>query len=169
MGNQSEAGPFPWLGKDGDWQNRIQAAPANPPKGIACIKQFSRPRTKTLIALQQQKKKPIMKIIREFKAFAMRSNVVDLAVGVIIGAAFNGIVNSLVKDAIMPPIGNAEPAVIRYGVFINNVISFFIVAFCIFLLVKGMNKLIRHQEAVTPPTSTEQLLTEIRNLLKNRL
>jgi large conductance mechanosensitive channel len=149
-----------------------------------------------------------MKIVQEFKAFAMRGNVVDLAIGVIIGAAFGNIVNSLVKDVIMPPIGKlignldfsnlylplsekitqeqaafnvAHPGghlalaeaqklgpVFAWGDFVSVTLNFVIVAFCIFLLVKGMNKLIRHQEAVTPPTPSEQLLTEIRDLLKNR-
>ena len=149
-----------------------------------------------------------MKIIQEFKAFAMRGNVVDLAIGVIIGAAFGNIVNSLVKDVIMPPIGKlignldfsnlylplsekitqeqatfnvAHPGlhlplaeaqklgpVFAWGDFVSITLNFIIVAFCIFLLVKGMNKLVRHQEAVAPPTPTEQLLTEIRDLLKTR-
>ena len=128
-----------------------------------------------------------MKMIQEFKAFAMRGNVVDLAVGVIIGAAFGKIVSALSDKMLMPvlgaitsnvdfndlawkiksPIGGKE-IVIGYGVFINSVIQFVIIAFCIFLLVKGMNALIRKQEAVAPPTPTEQLLTEIRDLLKNR-
>jgi large conductance mechanosensitive channel len=151
-----------------------------------------------------QQKGLLMKMIQEFKAFAMRGNVVDLAVGVIIGAAFGNIVNSLVKDMIMPPIGKllgnldfsnlylplsekitqAEAAangahlplaeaqklgpVFAWGDFVTITLNFIIVAFCIFLLVKGMNKLIRHEEAVAPPTPTEQLLTEIRDLLKNR-
>jgi large conductance mechanosensitive channel len=127
-----------------------------------------------------------MKIIQEFKAFALRGNVVDLAVGIIIGAAFNGIVNSLVKDVIMPPIGaiinnvdfndlvlkitpplgGFQPVVIRYGAFLNNVISFILIAFCVFLIVKLMNKLVKAKP--TPPTLDQQLLTEIRDLLKNR-
>ncbi|MGA3162777.1 MAG: large conductance mechanosensitive channel protein MscL [Verrucomicrobiota bacterium] len=147
-------------------------------------------------------------MIQEFKAFAMRGNVVDLAIGVIIGAAFGNIVNSLVKDVIMPPIGKlignldfsnlylplsekitqaqaaftaANPGlhlplaeaqklgpVFAWGDFVSITLNFIIVAFCIFLLVKGMNKLVRHQEAVAPPTPTEQLLAEIRDLLKNR-
>lgn len=131
-----------------------------------------------------------MKIIQEFKAFAMRGNVVDLAVGVIIGAAFGKIVTSLVNDIIMPPIGlllgkvdfknlaltlrqvstpgGNDAVVIHYGVFLNTIIEFGIVAFCVFLLVKGMNTLIKKHEAAAPPTPTEQLLTEIRDLLKNR-
>jgi large conductance mechanosensitive channel len=147
-------------------------------------------------------------MLEEFKAFAMRGNAVDLAIGVIIGAAFGNIVNSLVKDVIMPPIGKlignldfsnlylplsekitqaqatfnvANPGlhlplaeaqklgpVFAWGDFVSITLNFIIVAFCIFLLVKGMNKLVRHQEAAAPPTPTEQLLTEIRDLLKNR-
>jgi large conductance mechanosensitive channel len=139
-----------------------------------------------------------MSILKEFKEFAMRGNVVDLAVGVIIGAAFGKIVTALVSDIVMPPIGKAmgdvnfadlfinldssKPAtslaqakaagaaVIAYGSFINTVIDFIIVAFCIFLLVKGMNAL-RKQPAPPPPappepTREEKLLTEIRDLLK---
>ena len=132
-----------------------------------------------------------MKIIDEFKAFAVRGNVVDLAVGVIIGAAFGKIVSSLVNDIIMPPIGLAlgrvdfknlaftlreatmpdgkDAVLLRYGTFLNTVIEFAIVAFCVFLLVKGMNALIKKAEAApAPPTPSEQLLTEIRDLLKNR-
>lgn len=131
-----------------------------------------------------------MKIIQEFKAFAMRGNVVDLAVGVIIGAAFGKIVSSLVNDVIMPPIGlllgkvdfknlaltlraatkpdNSDAVVIHYGTFLNTIIEFGIVAFCVFLLIKGINSLVKKEEAVAPPTPTEQLLTEIRDLLKNR-
>ena len=128
-----------------------------------------------------------MKIIQEFKAFALRGNVVDLAVGVIIGTAFNGIVNSLVKDVVMPPIGaiinnvdfndlvlkitpplgGLQPAVIRYGAFINNIVSFVIIALCIFLMVKLMNRLVTTKPA--PQTPEQELLTEIRDLLKNRL
>lgn len=128
-----------------------------------------------------------MSFIAEFKKFALRGNVMDMAVGIIIGAAFGTIVNSLVKDVIMPPVGlllggvdfsdlsltlkhavGDTPAVaINYGVFINAVISFLIVAFAVFLLVKGMNKL-----KITGPkpalTADQQLLTEIRDLLKNK-
>jgi large conductance mechanosensitive channel len=132
-----------------------------------------------------------MKIIQEFKAFAMRGNVVDLAVGVIIGVAFGKIITSMVNDVLMPPIGLAlgkvdfknlvftlreattpdgkDAVMLRYGTFLNTIIEFTIVAFCIFLLVKGMNALIKKAEAApAPPTPTEQLLTEIRDLLKNR-
>lgn len=130
-----------------------------------------------------------MAIVKEFKEFAMRGNVVDLAVGVIIGVAFGKIVTSLVADIIMPPIGLAtggidfknlkyvlKPAVdkvpetaINYGLFINNVIDFMIVAFCIFLIVKGINTLKKKEEAAPEeppvPTKEEILLTEIRDLL----
>jgi large conductance mechanosensitive channel len=127
----------------------------------------------------------------------MRGNVIDLAVGVIIGAAFGRIVSSLVNDVIMPPIGlllgsvdfsnlflnlpghhyntvkEAEAAggpILKYGVFINNVIDFLIVAFVIFLLVRTINKLQKKKEAAPPPgpTPTEKLLTEIRDELKAR-
>ena len=137
-------------------------------------------------------------MLKEFKEFAMRGNVVDLAVGVIIGAAFGKIVTSLVNDMIMPPIGlvlgkvdfsnlflslhgtynsvkDAEAAgapIIKYGVFINNVIDFLIVAFVIFLLIRGINQLQRKKEeapaAPAGPTPTEKLLTEIRDELKAR-
>lgn len=138
-------------------------------------------------------------LFQEFKEFAMRGNVVDLAVGLVIGAAFGAIVNSLVNDIIMPPIGlimgnidfsnlfvnmsgqeypslaaarAAGAPVIAYGAFINVVINFIIVAFAIFLVVKGMNQLRRKQEAApeeTPvPPRQETLLEEIRDLLKAR-
>jgi large conductance mechanosensitive channel len=129
-------------------------------------------------------------MIKEFKAFAMRGNVVDMAVGIIIGAAFGKIVSSLVTDVIMPPIGmlmggvdfsnlgvtlrsagEAGPAVVlKYGVFINTVIDFAIVAFAIFLMVRAMNSLKKKEEAqpAAPPTPSkeEALLGEIRDLLK---
>ncbi|HUL83126.1 MAG TPA: large-conductance mechanosensitive channel protein MscL [Gammaproteobacteria bacterium] len=137
-------------------------------------------------------------MLKEFKEFAMRGNVIDLAVGVIIGAAFGKIVSSLVNDIIMPPIGlilgsvdfsnlflnlhgsyntvkEAEAAgapIVKYGIFINNVIDFLIVAFVIFVMVRTINQLKRKQEAApaTPPapTTTEKLLTEIRDTLKAR-
>ena len=151
-----------------------------------------------------------MGLIKEFKEFAMRGNVVDLAVGVIIGGAFGKIVTSVVSNVIMPPIGkatggvnfadlfiNLDPSkmqtnglpvtslaqakaagvpVIAYGNFINNVIDFLIVAFCVFMMVKGINNLRRRFEqpaAAAPaappdPTPTEKLLAEIRDLLKGR-
>jgi large conductance mechanosensitive channel len=135
-----------------------------------------------------------MAIIKEFKEFAMRGNVVDLAVGVIIGAAFGKIVTSLVADVIMPPIGYitggvdfadkkivlraADPAhkilenAIHYGNFINTVIQFLIVAFCIFMVVKAINSL-KKEEVPAPaadpvPTKEELLLTEIRDLLAKK-
>ena len=132
------------------------------------------------------------KFIAEFKEFAMKGNVVDLAVGVIIGAAFGKIVTSLVEQVVMPPIGLAlggidfsklqfvlkpdDPATaaselvaIQYGAFINTLIQFLIVAWVIFLLVKGVNTLRRKQEeAPAAPTPSEALLTEIRDLLKTK-
>jgi large conductance mechanosensitive channel len=136
-------------------------------------------------------------MLKEFREFAMRGNVVDLAVGIIIGAAFGAIVNSLVNDIIMPIIGYvtggmdfkdlsyvlkpgatgadgaAIPAVeIRYGLFINLIINFVIVAFALFMLIKGMNQLKRKQEAApAPPPETPadvKLLAEIRDLLAKR-
>jgi len=148
-----------------------------------------------------------MSVIKEFKEFAVKGNVIDLAVGVIIGGAFGKIVTSVVNDILMPPIGramggvnfadlfiNLDPSktmkdgtaitslvqakaagvpVIAYGSFINTVIDFTIVAFCVFLLVKGINALKRKPEAAPPPpppepTREEKLLTEIRDLLKTR-
>ena len=136
-------------------------------------------------------------MFKEFREFAMRGNVVDLAVGIIIGAAFGAIVNSMVNDIIMPIIGYitggmdfkdlsyvlkpaatgadgaAIPAVaIRYGLFINLIINFVIVAFALFMLIKGMNQLKRKQEAApAPPPETPadvKLLAEIRDLLAKR-
>lgn len=128
-----------------------------------------------------------MGFIKEFKAFAMRGNVMDMAVGIVIGAAFGKIVTSLVNDVIMPPIGMllggvdfsslgvtlkaaaaSSPAVVlKYGVFINAIIDFLIVAFAIFLVIKGMNALKRKQEAApAAPPVQETLLREIRDLLK---
>jgi large conductance mechanosensitive channel len=136
---------------------------------------------------------------KEFREFAVRGNVIDLAVGIIIGAAFTSVVNSLVNDIIMPPIGylmngidfsnffvvlrgdeyaslkaakDAGAVTINYGVFLNAIINFVIVAFAVFILVKQVNRL-RKQEAAAPaappaPTTSEKLLTEIRDLLKAR-
>jgi len=135
-------------------------------------------------------------MLKEFKEFAMRGNVVDMAVGIIIGAAFGKIVSSLVADVIMPPIGMlmggvdfsnlffdlsmsdyasltaAEAAgapLIKYGVFINTVLDFAIVAFAIFLLIKGINTMKKKEEAKPAeppkPSAEEKLLTEIRDLL----
>ncbi|MES2662580.1 MAG: large-conductance mechanosensitive channel protein MscL [Pseudomonadota bacterium] len=134
-----------------------------------------------------------MSILKEFKEFAMKGNVIDLAVGIIIGAAFGKIVSSLVADILMPPIGfilggvdfsdlaftlkaasDTAPAVlISYGKFIQTIVDFTIVAFAIFVAVKVMNTLKRKEaviEAVTPaaPTNEEVLLTEIRDLLREK-
>jgi len=135
-------------------------------------------------------------MLKEFKEFAMRGNVVDMAVGIIIGAAFGKIVTSFVNDVIMPPIGllmgnvdfsnlfvnlggdyttvaAAEEAggpIIKYGLFINTVLDFIIVAFVIFLVIKAMNKMKRQQVQQPPappaPTTEQKLLTEIRDVLK---
>lgn len=134
-----------------------------------------------------------MSIIKDFKEFAMRGNVVDMAVGIIIGGAFGKIVTSLVSDLLMPPIGmilggvdfknlmiTLKPAAvevpavtIRYGMFINTIIDFTIVSFSIFMMVKLMSNLKKKQAAAPaaepPKPSAEQtLLAEIRDLLKNR-
>lgn len=130
-----------------------------------------------------------MSFIKDFKDFAVKGNVVDLAVGVIIGGAFGKIVTSLVNDVIMPPIGLItggidfskqkyvlKPAVgktpetaINYGMFINTLIDFLIVAFVIFLMIKGIQSLKRKEETAPPPpaapTKEELLLTEIRDIL----
>ena len=140
-----------------------------------------------------------MSMIKEFQEFAVKGNVVDMAVGIIIGGAFGTIVKSLVSDVIMPPIGlalggvdfsdlfinltdiqyeslaaanEAGAPVIAYGSFINNIISFLIVAFAVFLLVKGINSMKKKAEEApaTPPapTKSEVLLEEIRDALKSR-
>ncbi|HTN30922.1 MAG TPA: large-conductance mechanosensitive channel protein MscL [Pseudomonas sp.] len=133
-----------------------------------------------------------MSFISEFKAFAVRGNVVDMAVGIIIGAAFGKIVSSFVGDVVMPPLGvliggvdfsdlaivlrdavGETPAVLlAYGRFIQSIIDFIIIAFAIFLAIKFINRLRREEEAKpeTPPAPTkeESLLTEIRDLLKSR-
>ena len=138
-------------------------------------------------------------MLKEFKEFAMRGNVMDMAVGIVIGAAFGKIVTSLVNDIIMPPIGllmgnvdfsnlfvslgmaqpytsvaEAEAAgapILKYGIFINTILDFVIVAFAIFLVIRGINKFRRKQEAAAPPappapSAEEKLLTEIRDLLR---
>jgi large conductance mechanosensitive channel len=133
-----------------------------------------------------------MSLVSEFKEFAMRGNVVDLAVGIVIGAAFGKIVSSFVADVLMPPIGlllggvdfsdlavtlkdaaGNTPAVLwSYGKFIQSIVDFTIVAFAIFLLVKAMNTLRKKEEAKPeapkPPSNEEVLLTQIRDLLKQR-
>ena len=134
-----------------------------------------------------------MSFLKEFKTFAMRGNVVDMAVGIIIGGAFGKIVSSLVSDIIMPPIGLliggvkfvlkhahtdavtgkvTEAVSINYGNFINTALDFLIIAFSIFLFVKLINSMKRKEETKpTPPpapSKEEQLLTEIRDLLKGK-
>ena len=123
--------------------------------------------------------------LNEFKAFAMRGTVMDMAVGVIIGGAFGKIVSSMVDDILMPIIGvltggidfkelaiTIGAANIKYGMFIQNVIDFLIIAFCIFMLIKGINVLSRKKEeapaAPAEPGNEEKLLMEIRDLLKEQ-
>jgi large conductance mechanosensitive channel len=138
-------------------------------------------------------------MLKEFKEFAMRGNVLDMAVGIIIGAAFGTIVSSLVNDVIMPPIGlamggvdfsnmfitlregakaagpyaslaaakDAGAVTLNYGLFVNSIVSFLIVAFAIFMVVKGANSLKQKQaEAPPAPTADQKLLAEIRDLLR---
>jgi len=139
-------------------------------------------------------------MLDEFKKFALRGNVVDMAVGIIIGAAFGKIVSSAVNDLIMPPIGlmlggvdfsnlfvnlgdgafatlaaaeEAGAPIIKYGLFINTVLDFVIVAFAIFMAIRLMNKLKAEEEEAPPaappePSNEEKLLIEIRDALKNR-
>ena len=127
-----------------------------------------------------------MGFIKEFKEFAIKGNVMDMAVGVIIGGAFGKIVSSLVDDILMPVTGlftggvdfskmatKVGDATISYGMFIQNVIDFLIVAACIFVMVKAMNKLTKKKEeqpapAAPKPSAEEKLLGEIRDLLKNK-
>lgn len=134
-----------------------------------------------------------MSMMQEFKKFAMRGNVVDMAVGIIIGAAFGKIVSSFVADIVMPPIGmliggvdfsdlaivlreaTADQAAVTigYGKFIQQLLDFVIIAFAIFMVVKGMNSMKRKEVAAPPPappkpTPEQELLTEIRDLLKNK-
>lgn len=125
------------------------------------------------------------KFLQEFKTFAMRGNVMDLAVGVIVGGAFSSITNSLINDIIMPIVGifvsqasfadltlSVGGAVITYGNFIQAVLNFVILAFVVFCMVKAVNRVAHTQkkeEAPPPaPTHEEKLLTEIRDLLKER-
>ncbi len=134
------------------------------------------------------------KMLQEFKAFAMRGNVMDMAIGIILGTAFGKIVSSFVADVLMPPLGlllggtdfsnlaitlreaagDAPAVVLRYGAFIQTIVDFLIIAFAIFLVVKGMNRLTemrKKEEEAAPkpppaPSKEEVLLTEIRDLLK---
>lgn len=128
-------------------------------------------------------------MFKEFKAFAMRGNVVDLAVGIIIGAAFGKIVSSFVNDVMMPPIGlavggvdfsdlkvtlkeaqeGAAAVTLNYGAFIQTVVDFIIIAFAVFMVVKGMNAMKKKEEAKPAPAEPPadiKLLSEIRDLLK---
>ena len=135
-------------------------------------------------------------MLEEFKKFVLRGNVVDLAIGVIIGAAFSGIVNSLVGDIIMPMVGavsggldfsnyffplsakvtattmveaKKQGAVLAWGSFSTITLNFIIVAFVLFLVIRGLNRLVRKEAEQAPPLSkTEQLLTDIRDQLKSR-
>ncbi|MGQ0836584.1 MAG: large-conductance mechanosensitive channel protein MscL [Gammaproteobacteria bacterium] len=132
-----------------------------------------------------------MGLFAEFKEFAMKGNVIDLAVGVVIGAAFGKIVTSIVEDVVMPPIGLAigganfndlavrigtdpagEPVLFKYGEFLQTVFEFMIIAFALFVLIKGINRLKRPPQAAGAPppvpSRTEMLLEEIRNLLARR-
>ncbi|MDO4971413.1 MAG: large-conductance mechanosensitive channel protein MscL [Bacteroidales bacterium] len=126
-----------------------------------------------------------MGFVKEFKEFAVKGNVMDMAVGVIIGGAFGKIVTSVVDDLLMPIVGmltggvnftdlsvKVGEATLKYGNLIQNVLDFLIVAFCIFLMVKGINKLKKEPEpepeAPAEPSAEEKLLTEIRDLLKEK-
>jgi large conductance mechanosensitive channel len=131
-------------------------------------------------------------MLQEFKEFAVKGNVLDMAVGIIIGAAFGTVVQSLVNDVIMPPIGlllggvdfaelawivgtgpEGDPVAVSYGLFINSVISFLIVAFAVFMIVRSFNRMKREEEASDAaepeappePSAEEKLLAEIRDLL----
>jgi large conductance mechanosensitive channel len=133
-----------------------------------------------------------MKILQEFKQFAMRGNVLDMAIGIIIGAAFGKIVSSFVADVIMPPIGillggvdfsnlsltlkqgseGVAPVLLKYGMFINTIIDFIIIAFAIFMVIKAINSMKKKEEekpaAPPAPTKSEILLEEIRNELRKK-
>jgi len=133
-----------------------------------------------------------MSMVSEFKSFAMRGNVMDMAVGIVIGAAFGKIVSSFVSDVLMPPIGmllggvdftdlvivlkeavgETVAVTLNYGVFIQTLLDFVIIAFAIFMVVQAMNRLNRKKEAAPAPppkpSAEVELLTEIRDALKNR-
>lgn len=133
-----------------------------------------------------------MSFLKDFKEFAVKGNVVDMAVGVVIGTAFGKIVTSLVTDIIMPPLGyviggidftkrvmtlpaleqGQEPVTVRYGVFLQTIIDFIIIAFAIFVAVRVINRLKRKQDTApvppAPPSRQEVLLEEIRDLLKKQ-
>ncbi|MGH1366391.1 MAG: large-conductance mechanosensitive channel protein MscL [Calditrichia bacterium] len=131
-----------------------------------------------------------MALMNEFRDFAVKGNVIDMAVGIIIGGAFGKIVSSFVSDVLMPPlglllggvdfsdlaitlkdaVGEAEPVMLNYGAFIQNIVDFTIIAFAIFMMVRWINNLKKKEEAAPAappaPTKEETLLTEIRDLLK---
>lgn len=131
-----------------------------------------------------------MGMMKEFKDFAMRGNVMDMAIGIILGAAFGKIVSTFVANVLMPPIGmiiggvnfsdlaitlkaataDAEPVVMQYGIFIQAIVDFIIIAFAIFMVIRGMNAMKKKEEekpaAPPAPSKEETLLTEIRDILK---
>ncbi len=136
-----------------------------------------------------------MSMLQEFKAFAIKGNVVDMAVGIVIGAAFGKIVSSVVEDVIMPPIGiliggvnfsdlaftlqaattSTAAVAIKYGKFLQTIIDFTIIAFAIFMVINAINSLKKKEQAAPsappippPPSAEERLLTDIRDLLKSR-
>jgi len=132
-----------------------------------------------------------MGMAKEFKEFAMKGNMLDMAIGIVIGAAFGKIVSSVVADVLMPPlglllggvnfaalkltlkeaVGDTAAVTLNYGAFLQTVVDFVIVAFAIFLMIKGINSMRKKQEAPAapaPPPNQEVLLAEIRDLLKNR-
>ncbi len=143
--------------------------------------------------MSQELKLLFMSFIKEFREFISKGNVIDLAVGVVIGATFGKIITSLVDDIIMPPIGyflggvdfadrkivlvaadaanKVEEVAVRYGNFVNTLIQFLIVALCIFALIKGINSLRRKEktpDAPVLPSKEEVLLTDIRDILRNQ-
>jgi large conductance mechanosensitive channel len=133
-----------------------------------------------------------MGMVKEFKEFAVKGNMMDMAVGIIIGAAFGKIVSSVVADVLMPPlglllggvnfaglkltlkeaVGDTAAVTLNYGTFLQTVVDFVIVAFAVFLMIRGINSIRKKQEeapaAPAPPSNQEVLLAEIRDLLKNR-
>jgi len=141
---------------------------------------------------KKRKGRELMSMMKEFRKFAMRGNVVDMAVGIVIGAAFGKIVSSFVNDVLMPPLGLALGGVdfsdlavtlkqasgdvaavtLNYGSFVQTVVDFVIIAFAIFMIIKAMNSLKKKEEekptAPPAPSAQETLLAEIRDLLKNR-
>ena len=132
-----------------------------------------------------------MSLFSEFKEFAVKGNVIDLAVGFVIGGAFGKVVSSLVSDLIMPPLGlligrvdfskmalqigtnpKGGPILLQYGMFVNTILAFLIIAFALFVIIKGINRLRRTPPPAPavppPPTKSEELLGEIRDLLAKR-